>query len=98
MPNFSFKCYDCVETFEFFCPIAERDKVSPSCPNCKSSCDVERIFAAPAVMNASYPDGNRRFDNIRRFRALEDAKRRETDKTQKAKLVKEMNRITGKAD
>lgn len=54
-----------------------------------------RKFEAPHVMNTALPDGIRRFDKVREYRKLENAKRGAA-KDEKAKLVAEQNKVLKK--
>jgi putative FmdB family regulatory protein len=94
VPTYEYVCRGCDVEFERVVPMAERG--DQACPKCECKDCVDRLPAMPAVMNVAMADGTRRFDNIRRYRALEKAKKAETDKRHQEKLTREMNRITGK--
>ena len=94
MPTYEYSCYGCDSDEERCVPIDDRDK--QLCLLCDEP--LTRHMAAPAVMNVAMADGTRRFDNVRRYRALERAKKAERDTTQQAKLQKDMDRLTGRSD
>ena len=94
MPIFAYECTDCVRTFEELRPTDDRD-LPAHCPHCDK--EGERLVGYGVKVHlVTAFDGTKRFDNVRKFRATEKAYKAETDKTQKAKLKAEMNRLSGK--
>ncbi len=91
MPTYPWHCPNCEQEFDVFCEIEDRNK-TPRCEDCGAK-DSTRVQASPAVMNHSYPDGNRRFDGVRQARKLEDAVRRERDAKVKKKLQAEQRKL-----
>ncbi len=90
MPTYVYRCPDCQSDYEEVRLIADRDD-DADCEQCSRPC--ERLLAAPAVMNHSYPDGTKRFDNLRQTRRLMKAISRERNKADKAKLTTELAKI-----
>jgi putative FmdB family regulatory protein len=93
MPLYDYACYECKNEFVDVKPMAESSTPS-HCPECGEV--GHKLYKGINVMQTALPDGNRRFDNIREYRVLETAKRREQDKVQKKRIEKEMNKVTGK--
>lgn len=98
MPVYTYTCRACEEehTFTAVKPMDQFD-TPELCP--EAGIPGERMIHVPNVMNAAFPDGNRRFDNVRRYRELETQRRsamRRNDKTTQGIVQSEINKLTGK--
>lgn len=91
MPTYEWSCWRCTRDYEVVCPVADRD-INPPCPDCGHS-SGSRAFTAPVVLHASYPDGLRRFDGVRKSRALDKAIKAEKDKAHKKRLQAEQAKL-----
>ena len=90
MPTYEYTCAECIDVFEKFVPMEQRD--GQACPTCGDTRFVERMLAAPAVMNVAMADGTRRFDKVREYQKLERAKKH-ADKESQAKMTAEQNKV-----
>jgi putative FmdB family regulatory protein len=88
VPTYTYVCEFCGNGHEEYRKIDDRDNETV----CPCGCVMTRPVEAPAVMNVAMADGTRRFDNVRRYRELERAKKY-ADKVDKAKLTAEQGKI-----
>jgi DNA-directed RNA polymerase subunit RPC12/RpoP len=66
------------------------------CPEC-GSCSGVKTLSAPSVMRSSYPDGKRRFNDLREVNSLRK-ERADSKNSEKTKINREIRKLRGRVD
>lgn len=85
MPLYAHYCSACTCEWSELRSLVDYDKPA-TCPDC--GLVGERLIKNIRVMNAALPDGTKRFDGIRKARAIEDEKRH-VAREERKKFVKQ---------
>lgn len=90
MPNFCYRCDGCeVETVEFY--KFEERPVSISCTSCGASSYYQ--IATPMILKASYPDGTKRFQDMKEAAKLNKESAGAAGQETKKEIAREIRKL-----
>lgn len=93
-PTYDYACTECHALFDVHIRYVDRDDYEKvgGCPDC-GSIKLERQFPAPMVLKASYPDGTKRFTDMKEAAKLNREAANSMKQDTKKEIAREIRKL-----